>query len=68
MKTVNGWTDRDIRTLIGRTGRAEEVVVRFCMAVDKQLYLLLPEHIKKATLHFPLSRSNHEVHEDPEAF
>jgi hypothetical protein len=55
MRTLNGWTEKDIQMLIARTARSEEAIQRFCRAVDKQLYLLLPEHIKRATLHFHLS-------------
>jgi hypothetical protein len=55
MRTINGWTDKDIQILIARTARSEDAIARFCRAVDKQLYMLLPAHIKRATLHFHLN-------------
>ena len=58
MRTVNGWTEKDIQILIARTSRSEEEISRFCRAVDKQLYLLLPGHIRRSTLHFHLGKNS----------
>ena len=40
-----------------RTEQSAEAILNFCQAVDKQLYLMLPTHIKRATLHFHLRTS-----------
>ncbi|MEW6731932.1 MAG: hypothetical protein AB1489_11455 [Acidobacteriota bacterium] len=54
MRFVNGWGPEDVQLLITRTGQPEEAILNFCRAIDKQLYLLLPSHIKRASLHFHL--------------
>jgi hypothetical protein len=66
MRTVNGWTEKDIELLIAKTGRSKEAILSFCRAVDKQLYLMLPAHIKRSTLHFHLGKNEtpNMVHHD----
>jgi hypothetical protein len=54
MKIVNGWSQEEISLLSKRTGYPEEVVLNFCQAIDKHLYLMLPTETRKATLHFHL--------------
>lgn len=54
MKLVNGWSQEEISLLSKRTGYPEEIVINFCQAIDKHLYLMLPTETKKATLHFHL--------------
>lgn len=54
MGLVNGWSLAEIQILMERTMADREMVIRFCQAVDKQLYLMLPAHMKKSTLHFHL--------------
>lgn len=51
---INGWSEREIELLCERTGCERAAVTHFCQAVDKQLYMLLPAHMKRATLHFHL--------------
>lgn len=54
MNSINGWSPADIKLLGERTGQPVDAIEHFCRAIDKQLYLMLPTHIKKATLHFHL--------------
>ncbi|MBL8150124.1 MAG: hypothetical protein JNN15_09380 [Blastocatellia bacterium] len=54
MKPVGGWSEKDIQVLIDKTGASREAVIRFCQAVDRQLYMMLPNHMRRATLHFHL--------------
>jgi hypothetical protein len=54
MGIINGWSAEDIRLLGERTGQPAAAVEDFCRAVDKQLYMMLPNHIRRATLHFHL--------------
>lgn len=58
MKIINGWSPEERRKLCERTGASIELVERFCEAVDKPLYLSLPTHIKRATLHFHLANKH----------
>ena len=51
---INGWGADEIETLIRKTGRSRELVERFCIAVDKRLFLALDERKRRATLHFHL--------------
>ncbi|MBI4850302.1 MAG: hypothetical protein HY819_00595 [Acidobacteria bacterium] len=53
-KLINGWSREEIELLCERTGCAKELVIKFCQAVDKYLYLMLPTESKRATLHFHL--------------
>jgi hypothetical protein len=54
MKPINGWAQAEMKLLAERTGQPDDAIERFCQAVDKQLYLMLPTHMKRATLHFHL--------------
>jgi hypothetical protein len=55
MKIINGWNEKEMQLLSERTKQPLMLVERFCEAVDKSLYLMLPEHLRRATLHFHLS-------------
>ena len=61
MKLINGWSEEDRRLLKQRTGQPPAAIEHFCQALDKQLYLMLPAHIKKATLHFHLGARKEAV-------
>lgn len=66
VRPAGGWTERDVEMLMERTGAELEEVLRFCEAVDRKLYLMLPVEMKRATLYFHLGRPEESQSEGQE--
>jgi hypothetical protein len=64
---INGWGQSDIDRLAACTGCPRDLVMEFCKAVDKRLYLSLSDEQRHATLHFHLhiTKDLSEIDEEP---
>jgi hypothetical protein len=55
---VNGWSSEEIERLVRKTGADRGRVEDFCRVVDKQLFLMLGERQRRATLRFHLASAD----------